>query len=449
MSSPRPWQLNRRTFLRGAGAALALPALECMGARAPEDEPRRLAAIYFPFGVSMPPRDSGKTEWSWFPQTEGADYQFTQALKPLEALRKDISILGGLSHPEVRKIGGHDSGDTFLTGCDLIGRNLLNVQSMDQIAAEQLSDQTRFSSLVMSTDGGVGEPTRSSTLSYNQQGRPIPALNQPRQIFERFFGAGDDVTQRDRRRLRSAAHMLDLVLEDAKDVRRKLGKNDQEKLDEYLDSVRDVEKRVERSQAWMDRPKPELTDADREHLKLDSDSKVPEDYVGTMYELIYLAFRTDSTRVATYQIGSMGDATSLSGKFPQLLGLGNNLHGLCHGWNKPDGIEPLGRWDQFLSRKFAQFLTRMKETPANAEGTLSLLDQTSILYGSSNSTTHTNLNYPLVLAGGKGLGFQHGSYHRFDQSIPLANLQFTMLKQAGISVESFAGSNDLMREVLG
>ena len=449
MSSPRPWQLNRRTFLRGAGAALALPALECMGARAPKDEPRRLAAIYFPFGVSMPPRDSGKTEWSWFPQTEGADYQFTQALKPLEALRKDISILGGLSHPEVRKIGGHDSGDTFLTGCDLIGRNLLNVQSMDQIAAEQLSDQTRFSSLVMSTDGGVGEPTRSSTLSYNQQGRPIPALNQPRQIFERFFGAGDDVTQRDRRRLRSAAHMLDLVLEDAKEVRRKLGKNDQEKLDEYLDSVRDVEKRVERSQAWMDRPKPELTDADREHLKLDSDSKVPEDYVGTMYELIYLAFRTDSTRVATYQIGSMGDATSLSGKFPQLLGLGNNLHGLCHGWNKPDGIEPLGRWDQFLSRKFAQFLTRMKETPANAEGTLSLLDQTSILYGSSNSTTHTNLNYPLVLAGGKGLGFQHGSYHRFDQSIPLANLQFTMLRQAGISVESFAGSNDLMREVLG
>lgn len=449
MSSPRPWQLNRRTFLRGAGAALALPALECMGARAPKDEPRRLAAIYFPFGVSMPPQDSGKTEWSWFPQTEGGDYQFTQALKPLEALRKDISILGGLSHPEVRKIGGHDSGDTFLTGCDLIGRNLLNVQSMDQIAAEQLSDQTRFSSLVMSTDGGVGEPTRSSTLSYNQQGRPIPALNQPRQIFERFFGAGDDVTQRGRRRLRSAAHMLDLVLEDAKDVRRKLGKNDQEKLDEYLESVRDVEKRVERSQAWMDRPKPELTDADREHLKLDSDSKVPEDYVGTMYELIYLAFRTDSTRVATYQIGSMGDATSLSGKFPQLLGLGNNLHGLCHGWNKPDGIEPLGRWDQFLSRKFAQFLTRMKETPANAEGTLSLLDQTSILYGSSNSTTHTNLNYPLVLAGGKGLGFQHGSYHRFDQSTPLANLQFTMLKQAGISVESFAGSNDLMREVLG
>ena len=112
---------------------------------------------------------------------------------------------------------------------------------MDQIAANHWADQTRFSSLVLSTDGGVGEPTRSRTLSYNQQGRPIPALNQPRQIFERFFGAGDDATQRGRRRLRSAAHMLDLVLEDASEVRRKLGKNDREKLAEDLDSDRDVE----------------------------------------------------------------------------------------------------------------------------------------------------------------------------------------------------------------
>ena len=120
--------------------------------------------------------------------------------------------------------------------------------------------------------------------------------------------------------------MLDLVLDDAKKVRSHLGQHDKEKFDEYLDSVRQVEKRVDRSQAWIDLPKPELTDQDRERLKLESDSNVPEDYVGTMYELIYLAFRTDSTRVATYQIGSMGDATSLSGKFPQLLGFGKNIH---------------------------------------------------------------------------------------------------------------------------
>ena len=139
--------------------------------------------------------------------------------------------------------------------------------------------------------------------------------------------------------------MLDLVLDDARRVRGRLGREDQDKFDEYLDSIRDVEKRVERSQAWVDLPKPEITDQDRERLKLESDSEVPEDYIGTMYELIYLAFRTDSTRVATYQIASMGDATTLAGKFPQLLGMGKNLHSLCHDWNKPEGIEPLGKWD--------------------------------------------------------------------------------------------------------
>lgn len=449
MESKKPWRLNRRTFLRGAGAALALPALECMGRIAPAAEPRRLAAIYFPFGVSMPPADSGKTEWSWFPKDEGAGFEFTKALQPLEPLREDLTILGGLSHPDVRQIDGHDSADTFLTGCDLLKRKLHNVHSMDQIAADHLAEQTRFASLVMSTDGGVGEPTRSSTLSYNRHGRPIPALNQPRQIFERLFGGGDDATELGRRRLRSGSNMLDLVLDDARRVRGRLGREDQDKFDEYLDSIRDVEKRVERSQAWVDLPKPEITDQDRERLKLESDSEVPEDYIGTMYELIYLAFRTDSTRVATYQIASMGDATTLAGKFPQLLGMGKNLHSLCHDWNKPEGIEPLGKWDQFLARKFAGFLQKMRDTPANAEGTTNLLDQTSIIYGSSNSTTHTNRNYPLVLAGGKAMGFKHGHYRRFAESVPLSNLHLTMLRQAGIPVESFADSNSMLSELLG
>jgi hypothetical protein len=396
----------------------------------------------------MPPKDSGQSEWSWFPENEGRDFRLSKSLEPLEVVRDEISIVGGMSHPEVRKIGGHDSGDTFLTGCHLLARGLRNVQSMDQVAADHLSGQTRFNSLVMSTDGGVGEPTRSSTLSYNGHGRPIPALNQPRQIFERFFGDGDDASALGRRRLQSADHLLDLILEDARNVRRRLGKADQEKLDEYLDSVRQVEQGVERSQSWIDQPKPDLTDADRERLKLDSDSQVPEEYIATMFELIYLAFRTDSTRVATYQIGSMGDASSLSGKFPQLLGLGKNLHGLCHAWNKPNGIEPLGRWDQFLATRFATFLKRMRETPATPDGSRSLLDQSAILYGCSNSTTHNNKNYPLILAGGKGMGFRPGAYHRFDESVPFSNLQFTMLRQAGIPVKSFADSQGTMPELL-
>lgn len=444
----KPWQLNRRTFLRGAGAALALPALNCMASSSPATEPRRLAAIYFPFGVSIGTKDDTSKEWYWFPHEEGSDYEFNRNLKPLEPLRDEISILGGLSHPEVRRIGGHDSGDTFLTGCHLLNNNLRNVQSMDQVAADHFEGQTRFSSLVMSTDGGVGEPTRSSTLSYNQHGRPIPALNQPRQIFERFFGGGDAASARNRRRLSSASSMLDLVLEDAGRVRRKLGRFDQEKFDEYLDSVRQVEKGVERAQAWVDIPKPGLSDADRERLQLDSDAEVPTEYISTMYDLIYLAFRTDSTRVATYQIASMGDATTLGGKFPQLLGLGQHVHSLCHGWNQKDGFKPLGQWDQFLAQRFADFLTRMRNTPAAPESDASLLDQTSIIYGCSNSSTHNNNNYPLILAGGKSLGFKHGAYQKFDNDVPLNNVYTTMLRRVGVPIQTFGDASGEQRELL-
>ena len=444
----KSWQLNRRTFLRGAGAALALPALDCMAARSPAVEPKRLAAIYFPFGVSIGSKDDANKEWYWFPHEDGRDYTFNRNLEPLEPLRDEITILGGLSHPEVRRIGGHDSGDTFLTGCHLLKNNLRNTQSMDQIAADHFDGQTRYSSLVMSTDGGVGEPTRSSTLSYNQYGRPIPALNQPRQIFERFFGGGDAASARNRRRLRSATSMLDLVLEDAGRVRRKLGKFDQEKFDEYLDSVRQVEKRVERAQAWVDIPKPGLSDQDRERLKLDADNEVPTEYISTMYDLMYLAFRTDSTRVATYQIASMGDATTLGGKFPQLLGLGRHVHSLCHGWNKKDGYEPLGQWDQFLARRFADFLTRMRNTPAAPESDASLLDQTTIIYGCSNSSTHNNNNYPLILAGGKGLGFKHGAYQKFASDVPLNNVYTTMLRRIGVPTKRFGDATGEVNELL-
>ena len=449
LARSKPWQLSRRTFLRGAGAALALPALDCMASSPAASEPKRLAAIYFPFGVSIGSKDDTNKEWYWFPHTDGHNYQFNQNLKPLEPLRDEITILGGLSHPEVRRIGGHDSGDTFLTGCHLLKNNLRNTQSMDQVAADHFDGKTRISSLVMSTDGGVGEPTRSSTLSYNKHGRPIPALNQPRQIFERFFGEGDSASARNRRRLQSATSMLDLVLDDAVRLRGKLGRFDQEKFDEYLDSVRQVEKRVERAQAWVDIPKPGLSDADRERLRLDSDAEVPTEYISTMYDLMYLAFRTDSTRVATYQIASMGDATTLGGKFPQLLGLGSHVHSLCHDWNKKEGFEPLGKWDQFLAQRLADFLTRMRNTPAAPESDVSLLDQTTVLYGCSNSSTHNNNNYPLILAGGKNLGFKHGQYQRFADSTPLNNVYTTMLQQVGVSTQIFGDATGNLAELLG
>ena len=354
-------------------------------------------------------------------------------------------MLGGLSHPNGRRMGGHDTGDTFLTGALLTSKFLRNTVSVDQVAAQAFGDQTRFSSLVLSTDGGVGEPTRSSTLSFNDKGRPLPALNQPQQIFDRFFGAGDQDSIAKRRRLKSASGMLDLVLEDSRSLRRKLGSQDREKLDEYLASVRQIEERVNRSQRWLEIPRPELRDEERDMLHLDADDKAPLFFIRTMYDLIYLAFRTDSTRVATYQITNMADASSKAGKFPQLEGFKESLHTLAHGWNKPEGAEKLGQWDRFMIEQLAYFLHRL-DSAKEADG--SVLDNSLVLYGSSNSNTHNNTNYPLVLAGGGGLGMRHGHYRKFGSDVPLSNLFVTMLNSLSINQTSFADSTAPLEEVL-
>lgn len=442
----KSWHLDRRTFLVGTGVSLGLPWLECMSAESSPKpaQPKRLAAMYFGFGVGLPKEDGEQSKWRWFPNGEGRDFQFTETLKPLEAHRENVTVLGGLSHPNGRKMGGHDTGDTFLTGSLIKDGYLRNTVSVDQVVAKAFNDQTRFSSLVMSTDGGVGEPTRSSTMSYDHKGRPIPALNQPQQIFDRFFGAGDADLIAKRRRLASASSMLDRVLEDSRSLRRRLGKQDREKFEEYLASVRQIEERVQQSQRWLEIPRPELSDEDREMLHLDADDKAPLNYIRTMYDLIYLAFRTDSTRVATYQVTNMADASSLSGKFPQLEGFKKNLHGLAHGWNKPEGAEELGKWDRFMATQLSYFLSRLASVEEE-NGTL--LDNTIVFYGSSNSQTHNNNNYPLVLGGGGKLGLQHGQFRKFGADVPLTNLFVTMLNSLGVPTESFQDSTGEMTEV--
>jgi hypothetical protein len=188
-----------------------------------------------------------------------------------------------------------------------------------------------------------------------------------------------------------------------------------------------------------------LRDEERDMLKLDADDKAPQDYIQTMYDLIYLAFRSDSTRVATYQITNMADASSKSGKFPQLEGFKGSLHSLAHGWNKPEVAEKLGKWDQFMAKQFARFLERLASAK---EEHGSVLDNSVVLYGSSNSTTHNNNNYPLVLAGGKQLGLHHGRYLKFGSDIPLSNLFVTMLNCIGTPRPSFADSTGGMSELL-
>lgn len=440
------WRLERRTFLRGAGVSLALPFLDAMvgtGRAADRVElPRRMCGVYFPFGVSLPPDDHEHSDWNWFPKGEGTDFRFTNTLSSLESLRQEVTVLGGLSHPHGRRIGGHDTGDIFLTGARLAGSSYTNSISLDQQIARHVGEQTRFPSLTLSSDGGVGEPTRSTTLSFSRKGRPIPALAKPQQIFDRLFGEGDGEIQAQRRRLKSSGTMLDLVLDHSRSVKRRLGKQDAQKFDEYLASVRAIEKRVEQSQRWLDIPKPNI---DPTSLTLESSPEGPQQYIRTMYDLMYLSFQTDTTRVATYMIGQVAGATTVANTFPACLGLKGNWHGLAHGAGKKGGYEALGRFDQFLAEQLSYFLTRLKETP---EGDGSLLDRTLVFYGSSNSRTHNNNNYPLVLAGGRSLGLKHGQYLRFSDKTPLSNLFVTLLDRLNVPADSFADSTGEMSELL-
>jgi hypothetical protein len=208
--------------------------------------------------------------------------------------------------------------------------------------------------------------------------------------------------------------------------------------------VRQIEQGVQQSQRWLEIPRPELRDEDRKMLHLDSDDEAPLQFIRTMYDLIYLAFRTDSTRVATYQITNMADCSSKAAKFPQLQGFKDTLHTLAHDWDKPEGAEKLGRWDRFMAEQFGYFLSRLD---AAQEERGSILDNSLVLYGSSNSVTHDNNNYPLVLAGGNALGFKHGRYMKFSDQVPMSNLFVTMLNSAGVPCEGFADSTGELTEL--
>jgi len=401
--------------------------------------PRRMAFIYFPFGVALPDEKHPQAEWNWYPRGEGKNYRFTNVLKSMEPLRDDVTVIHGLSHPKCRKLGGHDTGDTFLTGHFLEPPAYSNSISADQLAAQFIGSQTRFPSLTLSCDGGVGEPTRSTTLSFANTGRPVPALANPKQIFANLFGQTSD-DQLSKQRIHSTQSLLDLVLGNSKSLRTQLAQHDKAKFDEYLDSVRDIEKRVEQSQQWLDIPKPRV---EEKTLDLSATPEGPKEYIKVMYDLLYLAFQTDSTRLATFMLGQVAGATTIANSFPTVVGQNGNWHGLAHGaGKKPDA---LGKFDQFLAEQLAYFLTRLKNTK---EGDGTLLDRTMVLYGSSNSKTHNNNNYPLLMAGGRKLGIQHGNFLHYNAQTPFANLFVTLFDRMNLPVEHFADSTGGLNELL-
>lgn len=459
--------IDRRRFLRGAvGFALALPSFETFAGLAnPARQPtkKRFASFYMPDGVPMPLKeDPAYRDWSWFPHGQGRDFKLTKCLETLEPLRNEMTVLSGLSHPAVRSVHGHSNADQFLTGADTGGSgDYSNSISLDQVFAEQIGGHTRISSLVMSTDGGTGSPRGSQTMSYNRNGRPIPAEHKPKRIFDMLFAKSSEDAAR---KLAMSNSALDLLLDDARSLKRSLSANDQRTLDDYLQSVRDTEVKVEKAKRWINTP---FTAPNVDHLQLEITPDDPRDFLQTMYDLIYLAFRTDTTRVATYQIGRE-NGVGISDHLARAVGF-KLSHQLSHQTKEPDGWKNFGIYCRFLSEEFGRFAKKLKATPEpGKEG--NMLDNTLLFFGSASSAFHLSRNYPLMLVGGSKMGFKHGQFLDYagtgayrggwatgdtepwkmestHEDLPLTNLYVTMLQKLGVETGSFADNTGTLSEV--
>ena len=426
-------------MLKGIGVSCCLPFFEAMAGdtkKAQAKQPRRLLNFYVGNGVSLPHEKLTeiRDDWHWFPHEPGSDYKMTKVLEPLAAKRDQFTIFGGLSHPRSRNLLGHTAGDSWLTGGD-VGREYRNTISLDQVVAEHYQDETRYSFMNMSTDGGTGYRGRATTLAFDRNGQPIPAENDVRRIFERLFVIDDAKSLKARKvELQKKRRVVDLVLEDSKRLKRKLGTADQRKLGEYMATLRDLEARIERLEAWQNVP---MKKFDSSHLDLSVTLKSPKEYIRSMCDLMVLGFETDITRVANYML-VREDNLGLGSKFSTVLFGFIDHHAMSHGKSEKNYKE-WAIYDRFLIEQLDYLLQRL--TDAKDEHG-SLLDNTLVFYGSANSTYHNARNYPLILAGGKNMGVQHGRYIQFDESKEkLSNLFVSMLNALEVPTETFADSD--------
>jgi hypothetical protein len=424
------WSIPRRTFLRGMGAAVALPMLDAMAQAAPKP-PCRMVVILTPIGMNMD---------TWTPKTVGADFEIPETLTPLSDLRSDFSILSGLCHPRVW--GGHEvEGASFLTGTDILsgtpGCTWKNSISMDQLAAERVGHETRFSSLeLMKGRGG-----RQFQLSWSREGVAQSAETDPAAVFDRLF-LDETAGEKDRRDalLRKRQSILDLVRSDLQRLEGRVGRADREKLDQYATAVREVEVRVRRAEEWARKPRPKV-DAERPATLRDGGDKDRLSHLRTMLDLTALAFQTDSTRIVTY---AMSDSNS------EIVGSGvkDSHHGLSHHGGNAEAKKKLTQLDRAHIAQLAGFLARLKAT-ADGDGT-TLLDNSMILYGSGlgDASRHTHKDLPILIAGHARGAFKQGAHRRYPSNVtPLSNLFVAMLRQMGVAVESFADSTGAFVEL--
>ena len=429
-------KIERRAFLVGiGGAALALPALDAMGSDVTEQSPRRFCALYTANGMSLPRRENEIDEWSWFPTTgAGRDFVFGKSTEPLSPFRNQLSFMGGLYHPSGKKADPHICSDMWLTGAPLHNPKpgTFNSVGLDQVIALHTKRHCRQPSLVLSIDAGTGFLSRTGTISYNLEGRPIPAENNPRRVFDRLFRGDHESLASERLALQRRIKLVDAVAESARSLNAQLGQSDRERMDQYLTSLNEVESRLIASEQWIEVP---LKPQDHSQLNLDATNEgEPAEYYRNMFDLIALAFDADITRSVAFML-NREDGMGISDTFPLKLGLTRTHHSLSHAGDKEGQLE-FARYDCFLSQQLAHFCSRLTEYQ-DRDG--SVLDNTIVLFGSGASTTHNPGNLPTLIAGGRNLGLQHGTYWRNGET-RMSNVYLSILHSMGIELDSFADS---------
>jgi hypothetical protein len=442
--------LPRRTFLRGIGATLALPLLDAMvpalGAAAAARPRIRLGLVYVPHGAVMD---------RWTPAGEGPGFELSPILQPLAPFRDSLVVLSGLDNKPALALqgepaGGHGRiGGAFLTGVHAKpteGADFRAGISIDQIAAGRLGDETELASLELgleSTDlAGACDVGFScayvNTLCWRSPTSPLPMENNPRAVFERLFGDSASTDPRVRLdRMRKDRSILDSVTEKIADLRRVVGPGDQVKLSEYLDAVRDVERRIERAEAHHAHELPAVA------VPSGSIPTSFEQYAKLMFDLQLLAYQSDRTRVITFMIGK-----ELSGRTYPELGVPEQHHPLSHHQNDPAKLEKLSRVNVFHLGLFAYYLDRLSSTP---DGERSLLDQVLIIYGSGmgDSNLHDPRNLPILVAGGAAGQIRGGRHLRYPKETPLTNLYLTVLDKVGVPVEQVGDSTGHIAHLTG
>ena len=435
-------KIDRRAFLHGiGGTALALPVLDAMGAEVAEQTPRRFCALYTANGMALPRAENGIDEWSWFPTAESnGEFVFGRSTEPLSDFRQKLSFMGGLYHPSGPKADPHTCSDMWLTGAPLHNPKpgMYNTVALDQVVAQHTKQHCRQPSLVLSIDAGTGFLSRTGTISYNLEGRPIPAENNPRRVFNRLFRGDRESMESERSRLQRRIKLVDAVADSARSLDRQLGKSDRQKMDQYLTSLNELESRMIASERWIDIP---LKQQDYSHLNLDATSEgEPAEYYRTMFDLIALAFDADITRSVAFML-NREDGMGISDSFPLKLGLSATHHKLSHAQDK-DGQSQFAKYDRFLSQQLAHFFGRM-DSYRDRNG--SVLDNTIVLYGSGASTTHTSRNLPTLLVGGANMGLRHGTYWREGET-RMSNMYLSILHSMEIGVDSFADSTSTLSD---